>query len=73
MTTPNAPRWLTGDFVAKEPMSGGQYHRRGVVIGVTRANPDTNHLAKVYPFVYYVFFLDGKFEGPLFQSELHDA
>jgi len=67
------PRWLTGDFVAKEPMSGGNYNRRGMVVGVNRSNPTNNHLSDVYPFVYYVFFHDGKFEGPLFQSQLHDA
>lgn len=66
------PRWLTGDLVAKEPMSMGRFNRHGMVIGVTRANQGS-HLADVYPFVYYVFFQDGKFEGPLFQSELHDA
>lgn len=69
------PRWLTGDLVAKEPMSMGRYHRRGVVVGVRRANQtgDDRDMAQVYPYVYYVFFQDGKFEGPLFQSELHDA
>jgi hypothetical protein len=70
------PRWLTGDFVVKEPIvasRGGWSGRRGIVIGVNRANPANNHLAQVYPYVYYVFFQDGKFEGPLFQSQLHDA
>lgn len=51
----------------------GRYHRRGVVIGVRRSNGDDRLPADVYPYVYYVFFQDGKFEGPLFQSELHDA
>lgn len=67
------PRYLTGDLVAKEPMSGGKYHRHGMVIGVTRSNNVDNHLKDIYPYVYYVFFQDGKFEGPLWQSELHSA
>lgn len=67
------PRWLTGDLVAKEPMSMGRFHRRGMVIGVRRSNQDDRLPPEVYPYVYYVFFQDGKFEGPLFQSELHDA
>lgn len=67
------PRWLTGDFVAKEPMSLGRYHRYGIVIGVRRSNQDDRLPVEVYPYVYYVYFQDGKFEGPLFQSELHSA
>ena len=67
------PRWLTGDLVAKEPMTMGRYNRRGMVIGVIRSNSDSRLPADIYPYVYYVFFHDGKFEGPLFQSELHDA
>lgn len=67
------PRWLNGDLVAKEPMSGGKYHRHGMIVGVTKSNAADNHLKDIYPYVYYVFFLDGKFEGPLWQSQLHDA
>lgn len=69
----SAPRWLTGDLVAKEPMSMGKYRRRGVVVGVRRCNADDRLSAQVYPWVYYVFFQDGRYEGPLFQSELADA
>ena len=70
------PRYLTGDLVLKEPVvagHGGWTGRRGMVIGVTKSNGVDNHLSDVYPYVYYVFFHDGKFEGPLFQSELHGA
>lgn len=52
-----------------------KYRRRGMIVGVRRANQtgDDRDMAQAYPYVYYVFFQDGKFEGPLFQSELHDA
>ena len=71
------PRWSTGDLVLREPayamMPSKLGGRRGMVVGVTKSNGIDNHLANVYNYVYYVFFHDGKFEGPLFQSELHDA
>lgn len=70
------PRWLTGDLVIKEPLTAlreGWSGRRGIVIGVRRSNGGDRLPEAVYPYVYYVFFQDEKFEGPLFQSELHDA
>ncbi len=48
----------------------------GIVIAVTscidRASISSAKPSN-YQRVYYVFFHDGKFEGPLFQSELLDA
>ncbi len=68
------PRWLNGDMVIKEPIvAGPNGKRRGIVIGVRRSNESSILPADIYPYVYYVFFHDGKFEGPLFHSQLHDA
>lgn len=69
-----APRYLTGDLVIKEPLRDllAGRARPGIVIGVSRANHD-DRMAEVYPYVYYVYFQDGKLEGPLYQSELHRA
>lgn len=68
---------MTGDLVMKEPLvnvRGRLVGNTGMVIGVSKANAGGEHLGpSVYPFVYYVYFLDGKVSGPLFQSELTDA
>lgn len=71
-----SPRYMIGDLVLKEPISrgaSGWTGRSGMIVGVRRSNHDDRLPADVYPFVYYVFFHDGKFEGPLFHSELHGA
>jgi hypothetical protein len=70
------PRWLIGDLVIKEPMTmprTGRDGSLGIVIGVRRSNRSDTLPAEVYPYVYYVYFQDGGFEGPLFHSQLHDA
>jgi len=62
--------WLTGDLVTINPQYYkvvGSYTRMGIVIAVVQANNTTSNFNQN---VYYVYFHDGKFEGPLFQKEL---
>lgn len=56
----------------KEPRTAFS-RRLGIVVGVRRSNENAVLPPEVYPHVYYVYFQDGQFEGPLFHSQLHDA
>lgn len=66
------PHYMTGDLVIKEPMTALS-KRLGIVISVRSSNSSSVLPTSIYPYVYYVYFRDGKFEGPLFHSQLHDA
>lgn len=63
---------MNGDLVVKAPQTA-LTQRRGIVIGVRRSNESAVLPPEIYPYVYYVYFQDGQFEGPLFHSQLHDA
>lgn len=70
------PKWLTGDLVVRDSIRSRDANRRGIIVSVRNANPivwsDNEHNSFLGQYVYYVFFQDGKLEGPLFQSELSD-
>lgn len=64
---------MIGDLVIKPWLT----ETMGMVIGVRKNNQVSGYQRRpsdippsVYQYVYYVIFIDGRFEGPLFHSEL---
>lgn len=69
------PKWLTGDLVTRYSYEKKGTSRRGMIVSVRNAT-QTSDVRQTYwnfgQYVYYVFFQDGKLEGPFFQNELSE-